>query len=55
MADIGQGLDAQRSMLRLSQAAPDLLIFAGDEGYADCIGDLWDTFFTMIAGITSFV
>ncbi len=55
VADIGQGLDAQRSILRLSQAATDLIIFAGDEGYADCVGDLWDTFFTMLTGVTSFV
>ena len=55
VADIGQGLDAQRSLLRLSQAATDLIIFAGDEGYADCVGVRWDTFFTMLTGVTSFV
>ena len=55
VADIGQGLDAQRSILRLSQAATDLIIFAGDEGYADCVGDKWDTFFTMLTGVTSFM
>jgi len=53
VADIGQGLDAERSLLRLSQADTDLLIFAGDQGYADCVGDKWDSFFTMITGVTS--
>lgn len=55
VADIGQGLDAQRSILRLSQAATDLIIFAGDEGYADCVGDKWDSFFNLLTGVTSFV
>lgn len=55
VADIGQGLDAQRSILRLSQAQTDLIIFAGDEGYADCEGDKWDKFFTLLTGVTSFV
>lgn len=32
-----------------------LLIFAGDEGYADCVGKLWDTFLNMLTGVTSFV
>ncbi|TFJ82721.1 hypothetical protein NSK_005914 [Nannochloropsis salina CCMP1776] len=55
VADIGQNPDAQRSVLRLSQNDPALILIVGDDGYADCVGTLWDSFLNMLTGVSSFV
>lgn len=55
VADIGQGPDSQLAYLRMSQNSPDFLIFAGDQGYANCNGHLWDSFFIEVSGIAAFV